>query len=91
MGVTHALHETIVSWPDVPQSSYLVLLSLPFLTFAACVVWLRVLWPCPEAAPKQFEPVSMIMEDSTEATALAYGASNGCVVRVVCGVYLGTR
>lgn len=76
MGIAEIVHDTITDWPQLSSESRWVLLSLPFFTLVGCVIWLRVLWPCPEAVPKDFEPVSS-MKDNTEATSLAAGASNG--------------
>lgn len=83
MELDRVLQETIENWPDVPAVTHWTLVALPFLTLAACCLWLRVLWPCPEAAPKDFSPVSLAKGASamTEGTLLQH-SSNGWV-RVV--------
>lgn len=77
------LEQTIHEWPDVPDETYWALVSLPFLTLAACCVWLRVLWPCPTPDDnlKGFTPATLFgnAEGSgsvTERSALQ-DASNG--------------
>lgn len=46
------LRDTMEDWPNVPDETYWVLMSLPVLTLLSCCLWLRVLWPCPEPRPK---------------------------------------
>lgn len=46
------LRETMEDWPNVPDETYWVLMSLPLLTLLSCCLWLRVLWPCPESRPR---------------------------------------
>ena len=41
-------------WPNVPDETYWILMSLPVLTFVSCCLWLRLLWPCPESSPRPF-------------------------------------
>lgn len=68
--------QTVREWPDVPGETYWTLVSLPFLTLAACCVWLRVVWPCPDAAPKDFAPAALLDKKATESSALQ-GTSAG--------------
>lgn len=72
------LEETVRDWPDVPNETYWALVSLPFLTLVACCVWLRVVWPCPEAAPKEFTPATLgVAGKATESSSLQQGTSAG--------------
>lgn len=59
MTLGEVLRETIEEWPQVPDETYWTLVALPFVTLAACCVWLRLVWPCPEAAPKDFTPATL--------------------------------
>lgn len=77
--VAELFEQTVRDWPDVPKETYWTLISLPFLTLAACCVWLRVVWPCPEAAPKAFSPAKLLDKKATESSSLQQqpGTSNG--------------
>ncbi|CAM9737457.1 unnamed protein product [Pylaiella littoralis] len=68
--MAESFEQTVREWPDVPQETYWALISLPCLTLAACCVWLRVVWPCPEAAAKQFSPVKFKTPARTETSSL---------------------
>lgn len=59
MTFAEVLRETIEEWPQVPDETYWTLVALPFVTLALCCVWLRVVWPCPDAAPKDFTPATL--------------------------------
>lgn len=59
MTIGEVLRETIEEWPQVPDETYWTLVALPFGTLAACCVWLRVVWPCPDADPKEFSPATL--------------------------------
>lgn len=74
--VAEIVEQTVREWPDVPGETYWTLVSLPFLTLGACCVWLRVLWPCPDAAPKDFAPATLLDKRATESSSLQ-GASTG--------------
>lgn len=74
-GFADVLEATVKDWPDVPDEAYWTLVSVPFLTLVACCVWLRVVWPCPEAAPKEFTPATLL-ENPTESSSLQ-GTSAG--------------
>lgn len=70
------LKDTIENWPDVPDAAYWTLVSLPFLTLVTCCVWLRLIWPCPEVAQKDFTAATLVGDGSaTEGTSLQNGTN----------------
>lgn len=69
--------QTVKDWPNVPDETYWTLATLPFLTLAACCVWLRVVWPCPEAAPKDFAPATLLDKKAATESSSLQGTSTG--------------
>lgn len=80
-GLGEIVDQTIHEWPNVPDETYWTLLALPFLTLVACCVWLRLLWPCPEAAPTEFSPATLLDKSGADGevneSSSLQGTSNG--------------